>query len=266
MRKLRIGNDLLSQPAGDTPSQAAIAKVRIQLKSKVATSSTDSAPDGIGAKTRAKAMPRNERRKQLLDVASKIVVDGGIGALTMEALAERAGVSKPVVYEHWDNSEAVGVALLEAYFQAAVEVVDGAARDSATLGEYLSHAIDAQFEFHSGGELSPWVISNGFSSSTLLNDAYRQLRKVTLQTFEDLLVQQGAEQQTAEAAGFILAAMMNNAVYEFGPRPDSLLQKETLKVMIDGALGAILPLQEVRPQTPERTLATYRNLKNLHER
>ena len=210
-------------------------------------------------------MPRGERRKQLLDVANRIVADGGIGALTMEALAERAGVSKPVVYEHWSNSEAVGVALLDAYFKSAVEVVDAAARDATTLGEYLSRAVDAQFEFHAGGIPSPWAVTNGYSSSERLNQAYRLLRKVTLETFEDLLVQQGVDEQTSIAAGFVLAAMMNNAVYEFGPRPDNLVAKETLKAMLNGALGAIVPVQGNRPRTPERTLATYRHLKERDE-
>jgi len=215
---------------------------------------------------RAKAMPRAERRNQLLTVASGIVVEGGVGALTMEALAEAAGVSKPVVYEHWDNSESVAVSLLDAYFNAAVEVVDNAARDAATLGEYLSLAVDAQFDFHARDRLSPWGITNGYSSSERLNNAYRQLRKVTLETFEDLLVQQGVEQPVAVAAGFVLAGMMNSAVYEFGPRPDNLVAKEALKAMLNGALSAIVPLQETRPRTPERTLATYRRLKEQDAR
>lgn len=210
-------------------------------------------------------MPRGERRNQLLTAASKIVAEGGVGALTMEALADAAGVSKPVVYEHWQNSESVAIALLDAYFSAAVEAVDSAARDATTLGEYLSLAIDAEFEFHKRDRLTPWGITNGYSSSERLNNAYRQLRKITLETFEDLLVQQGVGPQLAEAAGFVLAAMMNSTVYEFGPRTDNQIAKEALKAMMNGALSAIVPLQEARPRTPERTLATYRRLKKVHE-
>lgn len=217
------------------------------------------------AAKRAKAMPRSDRRKQLLSVARKIVAEGGVGALTMTALAEAAGVSKPVVYEHFDNGETAAIALLDDYFEAVVEAVDAATCDAATLGEYLSQAVDAEFEFHSGDRISPWGITNGFSSSERLNNAYRQLRKITLETFEELLVQQGVEQQLAEAAGFVLAAMMNSTVYEYGPRRDNQIAKEALKAMMNGALSAILPLQEARPRTPESTLAIYRHLKKLHE-
>ena len=227
---------------------------------------TDSTSGKHLATKRAKAMPRAERRNQLLSVARKIVAEGGIATLSMEALAETAGVSKPVVYEHWQNSESVAVALLDAYFNAAVEAVDAAASGAATLGEYLSLAVDAEFEFHTSEVLSPWGITNGYSSSERLNNAYRQLRKITLETFEDLLVQQGVGHNLAEAAGFVLAAMMNSTVYEFGPRPDNLIAKDVLKIMMNGALSAIVPLQEARPRTPERTLATYRRLKKMQKR
>jgi AcrR family transcriptional regulator len=45
-----------------------------------------------------KAVPRAERREQLLDLALELIVTEGFEALTMEALAARAGVGKPVVY------------------------------------------------------------------------------------------------------------------------------------------------------------------------
>ena len=134
---------------------------------------------------RAMAMPRTARCDQLLAVARKIIAEGGIGALTMAALAQRAGVSKPVVYEHFDNSESVAVALLDEHFKAAVEVVDAAARDAATLGDYLSAAVDAQFAFHTRDTLCVWGITNGYSSSERLNKAYGRLQKITLQTFQD---------------------------------------------------------------------------------
>jgi len=211
---------------------------------------------------RAKAMPRSDRRKQLLGIAREIVAEGGVGALSMKALAEAAGVSKPVVYEHFDNGETVAVALLNDYFESVVEVVFAATSGAVTLGEYLSRAVDAEFDFHAGRRISPWGITNGFSASERLNAAYRQLRKVTLETFEDLLVQQGVEQQLAEAAGFVLAAMMNNTIYEFGPRKGNQIAKDALKAMLNGALNAIVPQQKVLPRTPEKTLSAYRRLKD----
>jgi AcrR family transcriptional regulator len=52
-----------------------------------------------------------DRRAHLLDVATRLVVDDGPTAVTMERLAEAAGVSKALPYKHFDNIEAVFVAV-----------------------------------------------------------------------------------------------------------------------------------------------------------
>ncbi|HET6949363.1 MAG TPA: TetR/AcrR family transcriptional regulator [Acidimicrobiales bacterium] len=46
---------------------------------------------------------RTERRETLLDVAAALVGSGSPEAVTMEAVAERAGVSRPLVYKHFHN-------------------------------------------------------------------------------------------------------------------------------------------------------------------
>ncbi len=68
------------------------------------------------ATQRAKVMPRAERRKALLLAARCIVRERGAAALTMQGLADAAGVSKPVVYTHFKNGDAVAIALLDDYF------------------------------------------------------------------------------------------------------------------------------------------------------
>ena len=46
-------------------------------------------------------LPQAERRRQLLTVARRIVREEGADRLTLGHLATRAGVSKPVVYDHF---------------------------------------------------------------------------------------------------------------------------------------------------------------------
>ena len=59
----------------------------------------------------AKKLPKAARRRQLLDTAITIVRDEGADALTLGHLAERAGVSKPVAYEHFGTRAGLLVAL-----------------------------------------------------------------------------------------------------------------------------------------------------------
>ncbi len=56
-------------------------------------------------------LSREARREQLLDAAADLLVDRGATAVTMERLAEWAGVSKALPYSHFENSDDVLVAV-----------------------------------------------------------------------------------------------------------------------------------------------------------
>lgn len=59
----------------------------------------------------ARKLPKAARREQLLETAMAIVRERGADALTLGQLAERAGVSKPLAYEHFGTREELLVAL-----------------------------------------------------------------------------------------------------------------------------------------------------------
>jgi AcrR family transcriptional regulator len=48
-------------------------------------------------------LTRGERRDALLDAAVELVTSGDVAAVSMETVAERAGVSRPLVYKHFAN-------------------------------------------------------------------------------------------------------------------------------------------------------------------
>src|SRR3984957_5029047 len=50
-------------------------------------------------------MTGRERREQLLDVGRSLFAEKGFEATSIEEIAARAGVSKPVVYEHFGGKE-----------------------------------------------------------------------------------------------------------------------------------------------------------------
>lgn len=61
----------------------------------------------------APRMPPAERREQLLDAALDLIAEQGYGGISMEAIARRAGVTKPVVYDLFGNRGELLTALLE---------------------------------------------------------------------------------------------------------------------------------------------------------
>jgi AcrR family transcriptional regulator len=59
-------------------------------------------------------MPRRERRVQLLEAALEVFAAQGFHAAAMDDIAERAGVSKPVLYQHFPGKLDLYLALLDA--------------------------------------------------------------------------------------------------------------------------------------------------------
>jgi AcrR family transcriptional regulator len=66
-------------------------------------------------------MPRMARRAQLLESALEVFVAQGYHAAAMDDIAERAGVSKPVLYQHFPGKLELYRALLE---QSADRIID----------------------------------------------------------------------------------------------------------------------------------------------
>jgi AcrR family transcriptional regulator len=204
---------------------------------------------------RASRMLRPQRRAQLLAAATKIVRQSGIEALTMAGLADEAGVSKPVVYEHFANSEDVALALLDQYFVQIVKCVEDRTQFAETLDEYIALAIDAEFDFHANGALSIRSITNGHTSSHAtgdrLNAAFLRIREKANGTFQELLEQQGVPPDIAAVSGFVLSEMLNNTVPEYATRDENRLAREALKVMMLATIHAVCPDPKARPHTPE---------------
>ena len=70
--------------------------------------------DAAEARPRGGRMPRRERRAQLLESALEVFVAQGYHAAAMDDIAERAGVSKPVLYQHFPGKLDLYLALLDA--------------------------------------------------------------------------------------------------------------------------------------------------------
>ena len=58
-------------------------------------------------------MSAAERREQLLDVTKELVGEHGFHGVTMEAVARRAGITRPIVYGHFHDLRGLLEALLD---------------------------------------------------------------------------------------------------------------------------------------------------------
>ena len=58
-----------------------------------------------------------ERREQLLGVGRRLFAERGFDAASIEEVAARAGVSKPVVYEHFGGKEGLYAVVVDREMQ-----------------------------------------------------------------------------------------------------------------------------------------------------
>jgi AcrR family transcriptional regulator len=71
-------------------------------------------------------MTGKERREQLLDVGRQLFAERGFEATSIEEIASRANVSKPVVYEHFGGKEGLYAVVVHREMQNLMERVTGA--------------------------------------------------------------------------------------------------------------------------------------------
>jgi AcrR family transcriptional regulator len=95
-------------------------------------------------------LPAEQRRRQLLDVACDVFAAGGFHGTSMDEVAEAAGVTKPVLYQHFPSKRAlyaelltdVEERLLERIARATEQAHTGRARVEAGFAAYFRFVTD----------------------------------------------------------------------------------------------------------------------------
>ena len=99
---------------------------------------------------RGQRLPRSARRKQLLGAAQEVFVAQGYHAAAMDDIAERAGVSKPVLYQHFPGKLELDLALLEEHAASLTVRVREALASTTDNQRRVAASIAAYFDFVDG--------------------------------------------------------------------------------------------------------------------
>src|SRR5919112_3171798 len=100
---------------------------------------------------RSSRLPRGARRAQLLSAALEVFSAQGFHAAAMDEIADRAGVSKPVLYQHFPGKLDLYLALLDqscdtiidASKQALASTDDNKQRVAATMQVFYEYVAGA---------------------------------------------------------------------------------------------------------------------------
>ncbi len=136
-------------------------------------------------------MTGRERREQLLDVGRKLFAEKGYDGASIEEIASRAGVSKPVVYEHFGGKEGLYAVVVDREMSGLLDRLTGALSEGhpRQLVEQAALALLTYIEEQTDGfrilsRESPVASSSG-TFSYLLNDIASQVEHIMAREFAE---------------------------------------------------------------------------------
>ena len=87
-------------------------------------------------------MPRDQRRAQLLDTAIPLFTQQGFQATSMDDIATAAGVTKPVLYQHFDSKEELYGEVVRVTGEQLLAGVQGLARLEGSTAHKVRVGLD----------------------------------------------------------------------------------------------------------------------------
>ena len=91
-----------------------------------------------------------QRREQLLEVGRKLFADKGFEGTSVEEIAAKAGVSKPVVYEHFGGKEGLYAVVVDREIRTLLDGINVALRVESTSRGLLEAAALALLDYIEG--------------------------------------------------------------------------------------------------------------------
>lgn len=196
-------------------------------------------------------LPRSARRKQLLEAAQEIFVAQGYHAAAMDDIAERAGVSKPVLYQHFPGKLELYLALLDTHCDAIVAKVREAMSASTDNKVRVARAVSAYFDFvDHDSEAFRLVFESDLRNEPAVRERVERVERGCVEAItETIMADTGVTRARAEllAAGLCGAAEIAARFWLTGGRQVPKSDAESLVAALSWRGIASFPLQGAEP-------------------
>ncbi len=168
-------------------------------------------------------LPRPARRRQLLGAARDVFVAQGYHAAAMDEIAERAGVSKPVLYQHFPGKLDLYLALLDESVAELVGAVSAALASTSDNRERVPATFRAFFDYVSGaGQAFRLVFESDLSNEPAVRARLdRAVYECAEMISEFIREDAGVSDDEADLLGMALVGMAQvSARYWLSAEPD----------------------------------------------
>ena len=209
--------------------------------SRVTTSASARRAEPLEAERLERArLGRAERRDAILDAAAALVAAGDVEAVSMETVAERAGVSRPLVYKHFANRGELLAALYdrEAALLHAELAVDVEA--AGTVEEMFRALIHGALRAQASRGATLAALRSVGSRSRASREEQRRRDRTTLRYFGRRAVRQfGLDERRARAGVAILLGAIETVLAQWRRRPTrehAALLEDTYVALVVGGI------------------------------
>ncbi|MGB5694613.1 MAG: TetR/AcrR family transcriptional regulator [Polyangiales bacterium] len=141
--------------------------------------------------SRSRRLPASERRAQLIEVGRSVFAKHGYEGTSVEEIAKRAKVSKPIIYEHFGGKEGLYAVIVDREMdyverRIAEAISSGSPRERVERASlaFLSYVRDHPDGFAVLSQDSPLSSSRGTISS-LLNDMAERVGDVFVSALKE---------------------------------------------------------------------------------
>lgn len=176
-----------------------------------------------------------ERREQILDVTKALAFERGFHAVSIEAVAREAGISRPIVYNHFEDLPGLLEALVDRESQRAL----------AQLGEVVPKQLD-----RSDPRSQLLAALRGYLEAVEADPNTWRLVLMPQEGAPEILRERIAIGRQAVVA--VLAELVRQGFGPLGPSPDPEMSARTLSALADE--GARLVLTDPENYTADRVI------------
>jgi AcrR family transcriptional regulator len=186
-------------------------------------------------------LPRADRREALLDAAAALVAAGDVQAVSIESVADRAGVSRALVYKFFDNRGDLLAALYHREAALLHEQIAAKVRAADSLAgmyrELMHAAIDAARDRHA--VFAALHAAGAYTHGE--HDEQRKRDENTVRVFTQRAVAEfGLPEPAARSATTLLLASVHTAVSQWlrNPTADHAVELEAAYLsLVQGGLN-----------------------------
>ncbi len=191
-------------------------------------------------------LPSDARRRQLLEVASAEFAERGFHSTSMDDLARAAGVTKPVIYQHFPSKRALFVAVLEDVGRRLLSALREATRQAATGRARVEVGFAAYFHFVARNREAFRIL---FGASARNDPEFAEVVDVTLDAVAESVLRmidlRGTDEHRRVLAHAIVGMAESMSRYAL-TNPDAALDPDQLAHW--GAELAWSGLRSIRPE------------------